>query len=70
MRLGNGPLQKVFNEGVQGLPLIPGIAYKTLVELGIKAKIKRALEWFFRFLARYFAEFKIVINGFLESRSQ
>ena len=25
-RLGNGPLQKVFNEGVQGLFLIHGIA--------------------------------------------
>jgi hypothetical protein len=34
VRLGNGPLQKVFDEGVQGIPLIHGIAYKALVELG------------------------------------
>ena len=70
VRFGNGPLQKVFDEGVQGLPLTHGIAYKALVELGIKAKIEGALEGFFRLLARLFAEFKIIANRFLESRSQ
>jgi hypothetical protein len=63
-------LQKVFDEGVQGFPLIHGIADKALVEFWIKAKIERALEGFFRLLAGLFAEFKIIVNGFLESRSQ
>ncbi len=63
-------MQKVFDEGVQGFPLIHGIAYKALVELGIKAKIEGALEGFFRLLVCFFAEFKIIVNGFLKSRSQ
>ena len=70
MRLGNGPLQKVFDEGVQGLPLTHGIAYKALVELGIKANIEGAIERFLRLLACLFTEFKIIVNRFLESRSQ
>src|SRR3990172_1039085 len=36
---------------IEGLPLIHGIAYKALVEIGIKAKIEGALEGFFRLLA-------------------
>jgi hypothetical protein len=40
-------LQKVFDEGVQGFPLIHGIAYKALVEFGIKAKrLKEPLNGF------------------------
>jgi hypothetical protein len=70
VRLGNGLFQNVLDKGVQGLPLIHGIAYKALVEIGIQAKIEGALEGFFRLLARLFTEFKIIVNGFLESRSQ
>ena len=70
VRLGNGLLQKVFDEGVQGLSPTHGIAYKALVKLGIKAKIEGALEGSFRLLAFLFTELKIIVNRFLESRSQ
>jgi hypothetical protein len=54
-----GLFQDVLDEGVQGFPLIHGIAYKALVELGIKAKIEGALDTSFSCL---------LINASLNSR--
>jgi hypothetical protein len=45
-------------------------AGRVLVEFGIKPKIEGAFEGFFRLLACLFTEFKIIVNRFLESRSQ
>ena len=45
-------------------------ANKALVEFGIKPKIEGALEGSLGLLACLFTELKIIVNHFLESRSQ
>lgn len=43
VRLGYGLFQDVLDKGVQGLPLVHGIAHEALVKLGTKAKIEGAI---------------------------